>query len=126
MQNRNLEFTDGKFKIMQIADTQEIPAVSPDTIKLISAALDKEKPDLVVFTGDQIKGYSSFFMGEKGKAKVISTIKALIKPLEDRSIPFTMTFGNHDGEAALGNNEQFEIYKESPMFVYADPVSEND
>lgn len=126
MQNRVLDFQNGRFKIMQIADTQEIPAVSPDTIKLISAALDKEKPDLVVFTGDQIKGYSSFFMGEKGKTKVVSTIKALIKPLEEREIPFTMTFGNHDGEAALSNSEQFEIYKESPMFVYADPVSEND
>ncbi len=126
MQNKALDFKNGKFRIMQIADTQEIPSVSPDTIKLISAALDKEKPDLVVFTGDQIKGYSSFFMGEKGKTNVISTLKALIKPLEERNIPFTMTFGNHDGEAALGNNEQFEIYKESPMFVYADSVSEND
>lgn len=126
MQNRALDFKNGRFRIMQIADTQEIPAVSPDTIRLISAALDKEKPDLVVFTGDQIKGYSSFFMGEKGKAKVISTIKALIKPLEDRGIPFTMTFGNHDGEAALNNCEQFEIYKESPMFVYADSASDND
>ncbi len=126
MQNKELNFKNGNFKIMQIADTQEIPAVSDDTIKLISAALDAEKPDLVVFTGDQIKGYSSFFMGEKGKKKVESTIKALLKPLEDRDIPFTMTFGNHDGEAALKNNEQFEIYKQSPMFVYSDSASDND
>ncbi len=126
MQNKELNFRNGNFRIMQIADTQEIPSVSPDTIKLIETALDKEKPDLVVFTGDQIKGYSTFFMGEKGKKNVISTLKTLIKPLEDRNIPFTITFGNHDGEAALGNNEQFEIYKESPMFVYSDPVSEND
>ena len=126
MQNKALNFRNGKFRIMQIADTQEIPAVSPDTIKLIAAALDKEKPDLVVFTGDQIKGYSSFFMGKKGKKNVISTLKALIKPLEERETLFTMTFGNHDGEAALGKIEQFEIYKESPMFVYADSVSEND
>ncbi len=126
MQNRELNFRNGKFRIMQIADTQEIPAVSPDTIKLISAALDSEKPDLVVFTGDQIKGYSSFFMGEKGKANVEATIKALIKPLEERNIPFTITFGNHDGEAALKNGEQFEIYKNSSMFVYADAASEGD
>ena len=126
MQNRNLEFKNGKFRIMQIADTQEIPAVSPDTIKLIAAALDSEKPDLVVFTGDQIKGYSSFFFGEKGKKKVESTIKALLKPIEERNIPFTMTFGNHDGEAALKNSEQFEIYKQSPMFVYADPAAKDD
>ncbi len=126
MQNKALDFVKGKFKIMQIADTQEIPAVSHDTIKLISAALDAEKPDLVVFTGDQIKGYSSFFLGEKGKKNVEATIKALIKPIEDREIPFTMTFGNHDGEAALKNSEQFEIYKQSPMFVYADPAAEDD
>ena len=126
MQNKELNFRNGNFRIMQIADTQEIPSVSPDTIKLIEAALDKEKPDLVVFTGDQIKGYSTFFMGEKGKKNIVSTLKTLIKPLEERNIPFTMTFGNHDGEAALRNNEQFEIYKESPMFVYADSVSEND
>lgn len=126
MQNTPLNFKNGKFRIMQVADTQEIPSVSPDTIKLICAALDSQKPDLVVFTGDQIKGYSSFFKGKNGKKNVISTLKALIKPLEDRNIPFTMTFGNHDGEAALNNNEQFEIYKQSPMFVYSDAASEND
>ena len=35
--------SDGKFKIMQITDIQEIPDVSPDTIKLINAALEEEK-----------------------------------------------------------------------------------
>ena len=93
MQNKDFEFRNEKFRIMQIADTQEIPSVSPDTIKLISAALDSEKPDLVVFTGDQIKGYSSFFLGEKGKINVESTIKALIKPLEERKIPALRTKG---------------------------------
>ncbi len=126
MQNKELNFRNGKFKIMQIADTQEIPAVSPDTIKLINAALEAEKPDLVIFTGDQIKGYSSFFLGEKGKKNVESTLSALIKPLEEHGIPFTMTFGNHDGEAALKKPEQFEFYKRSPMFVYADAAAEDD
>ncbi len=126
MQNKELKFNNGKFRIMQIADTQEIPAVSSDTIKLIGAAIDSEKPDLIVFTGDQIKGYSSFFMGEKGKANVESTIKALLKPIEERNVPFTMTFGNHDCEAALKNQEQFDIYKQSPMFVYSDTEIDGD
>ncbi len=30
--------SDEKFKIMQITDIQEIPKVSPDTLKLINAA----------------------------------------------------------------------------------------
>ena len=48
---------DGKFRIMQIADIQDTQITSKDTVELIEAALDKDKPDLVVFTGDQIKGY---------------------------------------------------------------------
>ena len=51
--------SDGKFKIMQITDIQEIPKVSPDTLKLINAALESEKPDLAVFTGDQIRATES-------------------------------------------------------------------
>ena len=31
--------SDGSFKVMQIADLQEIPAISPDTLKLMNAAL---------------------------------------------------------------------------------------
>ena len=42
---------------MQITDIQEIPAVSPDTTALLEAAIEAENPDLVVYTGDQIKGY---------------------------------------------------------------------
>ena len=63
--------SDGKFKIMQITDIQEIPDVSPDTIKLINAALEEEKPDLVVLTGDQIKGYGVSYKG-KGDALIES------------------------------------------------------
>ena len=63
--------SDGKFKIMQITDIQEIPDVSPDTIKLINAALEEAKPDLVVLTGDQIKGYGVSYKG-KGDALIES------------------------------------------------------
>ena len=55
-----------KFKIMQITDIQEIPAVSPDTTALLEAAVEAENPDLVVYTGDQIKGYGVTYKG-KGK-----------------------------------------------------------
>ena len=48
---------DGLFKIMQITDMQEIPKVSPDTMALLDAGIEDEKPDHVVYTGDQSKGY---------------------------------------------------------------------
>ena len=49
-------FKNKTFKIMQIADTQEGTKVSPDTLDLINAALDRENPDLVIYSGDQIWG----------------------------------------------------------------------
>lgn len=126
MQNKELKFINGKFRIMQIADTQESAKVSIDTIRFIAAAIEREKPDLVIFTGDQIKGYSSSFHGNNGAKNVKRVIKELIAPLEMRGVPFAMTFGNHDGDSALSNVEQFEIYKESPMFVYAEGVNDED
>lgn len=72
---------DGLFKIMQITDMQEIPKVSPDTMALLDAAIEDEKPDLVVYTGDQIKGYGVSYKG-KGKelenAVAIGIIAAII------------------------------------------------
>ena len=120
MQNKDLRFRNGNFRIMQIADTQEASIVSADTLRLLNAAIEKEKPDLVVFTGDQLKGYSASFKGEKNKDAVINAIRTLLRPLENNSVPFAVTFGNHDGEAFLCNREQFEVYKSSPCCVYDD------
>ena len=112
--------SDGKIKIMQITDIQEIPDVSPDTIKLINAALEEEKPDLVVLTGDQIKGYGVSYKG-KGEAlieSVAETVGKLLKPVTDRHIPFAVTFGNHDRQVGISNKDQFEkIYKALPGCV---------
>lgn len=111
---------DGTFKIMQITDMQEIPAVSPDTLALLEAAVEAEKPDLVVYTGDQIKGYGVTYKG-KGKAlenAVKETIAKLLEPVTKRNIPFAVTFGNHDRQVGISNNDQFaHIYKSFPTCV---------
>ena len=71
---------DGKFKIMQITDIQEIYNVSNDTLKLLEAAVEKEKPDLVVYTGDQIKGYGVTYkgMGSELVNNVAKTIDKIV------------------------------------------------
>ncbi|MCT6918846.1 MAG: serine/threonine protein phosphatase, partial [Bifidobacteriales bacterium] len=51
----------GKFRLLQLADVQEGPKVSADTIRLIGAACDAAKPDLVVFSGNQVAGYDTAY-----------------------------------------------------------------
>lgn len=121
----DLQFRNGKFTIMQIADTQEISTVNPDTIKLISRALDKVKPDLVVFTGDQIKGYSPTFKGNTYH-KISRTIADLLRPLEERGIPFCVTFGNHDCNCGIPNAEQMPIYRTHKGFRGGNIKAEDD
>lgn len=106
---------DGTFHILQIADTQEIPEVSEDTLKLIDTALDQTKPDLVVFTGDQLKGYSRRFAGSRRKTE--EAIRRILAPVVEREIPFAVTFGNHDEQCGLTNEEQMEIYRSIPGCV---------
>lgn len=109
-----LSFKNETFKIMQIADTQEGAKVSPDTMDLINAALDREDPDLVVYSGDQIWGKTSF---NGSREKVTKVLDTLTKPVRERKIPFTVCFGNHDRQVGLTNEEQFEIYKSFDYFV---------
>ena len=127
MYSEKLQFnSDGKFRIMQIADVQEGARVSPDTIRLMTLALKREKPDLVVFTGDQLYGvHPSFYIGDK-KMNAVNTIKEIIAPIEKAGIPFAVTFGNHDCQVGLSNSEQAEIYNESDFCIHGDYASDTD
>ena len=111
---------DGTFKIMQITDMQEIPAISKDTIALMERAILEEQPDLVVYTGDQIKGYGVTYKGkgEELEREVAQTIGKLLEPVTKRGIPFAVTFGNHDCQVGISNQDQFyHIYKRLPNCI---------
>lgn len=123
--NTNLHFKNKKFKIMQIADIQENAVVNPDTIKLIDLALEKEQPDLVVLTGDQIQGYStSYLVGAENKVEKV--ISDFLEPITKRNIPFCFTYGNHDDDCKVSKKIQTEFYKSHPGCVYSEPASEDD
>ena len=100
---------NGKFKIMQLADIQEIPNVSVDTVKLIDRALEEENPDLVVLTGDQIKGYGMSYGKKSGnkKQEVFDVLSKILEPVTKRGIPYAVTFGNHDNVAATSETSIF-------------------
>ena len=72
--------SDGTLKIMQITDMQEIPAISPDTLALLDAAVEAEHPDLVIYTGDQIKGYGVTYKGKTKKELEAAVAKTIYRP----------------------------------------------
>jgi hypothetical protein len=51
----------GKFRVLQVSDIQDGPKISADTISLLAAACDASRPDVVIFTGDQIAGYDAAY-----------------------------------------------------------------
>lgn len=94
--------SDGKFKILAIADAQDTDTPQKETIDMLTNALDETKPDLVVFLGDNIAGWW------KGvdKAKTEQAIDNIIKPVDERGVPFAIVFGNHDHEGLTDENNK--------------------
>lgn len=94
--------SDGKFKILVIADAQDTDTPQKETIDMLTNALDETNPDLVVFLGDNIAGWW------KGvdKAKTETAIDNIIKPVDERGVPFAIVFGNHDHEGLCDENNK--------------------
>ena len=117
MYSTPLRFRNGRFKLMQISDIQELARINPDSLKLLTLALEREKPDLAVFTGDQVYGLHPSFLTGDTRKKITATIKAILAPLEAAGVPFAVTFGNHDCQCGIPNAEQAAVYAESPYYV---------
>ena len=50
----NLQFKNGKFKILQVSDPQDMHYPRRSMLRMLDKAYDTIKPDLVVFTGDNV------------------------------------------------------------------------
>lgn len=113
--DKTLRFkADGTFKILQMNDIQEVgKGFNEKTLAFINAVLDAEQPDLVVFAGDQLSDVYPF-ANEEDYALAIAT---MLKPLEERNIPFLMTLGNHDHDRAskMTEDKMVSLYTASPM-----------
>lgn len=122
-----LTFKNGQFKIMQIADAQELPfGVSPDTLKLMELAVQAEKPDLIVFTGDQIYGIHPRLWGGGNETRVKNVITKLFSPVTAAGVPFAVTFGNHDAESGVPCARQAQFYAALPGYVAGERRSDAD
>ncbi len=115
---------DGSFTILQISDTQDTQIPSPNVITLIEKALDESQPDLVIFTGDQLKNYDSDFDGDNLECKVQMAIDAIVRPVERRGIPFAVVYGNHDDAIAVSKEDQLKMYQRHSLCLMRDDEPE--
>ncbi|KAJ7281601.1 Metallo-dependent phosphatase-like protein [Mycena rebaudengoi] len=115
----------GRFKILQIADLhysvsagtcRDTPASlsceggsdNLTTNSLISKVLSIEKPDLVVFTGDQLNG-----QGTSWDPK--SVIAKFSRAVAEQGIPWAAVFGNHDEETGyVAKADQVKLMQALP------------
>lgn len=109
---RSLRFHNGTFKIVQFTDTQDDQDIDERTVELIEAVLDDQKPDLVIFTGDNIAGK------KMTAQQVQKAIDNIAQPVEAQRIPWLITFGNHDEEhvenSGLDEEAMLDIYMSYP------------
>lgn len=126
MKNNTIRFNPaGKLRIMQVSDTQDMKYVRKAMVKMLDSAYDLLKPDLVLFTGDNILGNHLLDarIGDKqiagGKAATLDIMKDSIRhiaaPLQKRGIPFAMIYGNHDDRNIVSKQEQADIFRSYSM-----------
>ena len=85
------------------------------TLTLLDSVIEKEKPDLIVFTGDQLNG-----QGTSWDAK--SVLTKFAKTVTDRRIPWAAIFGNHDDEDNDSRQDQIKYMQALPYsLVQAGP-----
>ncbi|THH27295.1 hypothetical protein EUX98_g6887 [Antrodiella citrinella] len=112
---------DGSYKILQVADlhysvsagvcrdTPLSPCVGSDNItnSLLSHILDVEKPDLIVFSGDQLNGQGTSW-------DVKSVLAKFAQSVTERGIPWAAVFGNHDDEDGESREHQIRYMQNLP------------
>ena len=88
----SLKFDEnGDFTVIQIADIQDDTEVHETTLALISKAMQKYQPDLVVFTGDNVESGMD-------ESEFKTSVAQFMAPVIAAGARYAVTFGNHDAE----------------------------
>lgn len=114
-----LEFKNHKFRIMLVGDPHEnddldsktARAKAGDYLRFQYAAIDREKPDLVVLMGDNAGGET--YEGFK------ATLDRIMLPYTDSCTPVAAVYGNHELEHGFSDRKLIdEAYKAVPGSLF--------
>ena len=111
--NPLLLFVEEKFKIIQFTDlhysNESNKKQNDSTLFLMKELILKEKPNLVVFTGDVVV-FGSILEGWDD----------VLQPIIDLEVPYVVTFGNHDDEGGFSNEELLSYIETKPYNITYD------
>ena len=103
---------NGKFRIMQISDMQDMFPMKSITKNVIRKALDTYPVDLIVLTGDNISSSSIV------KPYAALAINEFMSIYEKYGIPVVMVYGNHDDERTTADKAyQLSVYERYKCFI---------
>ena len=117
---------DGNFKILQLTDTQfsQNGRITSESKILLDKMIEEANPDLIVITGDVISGehWLGFYPSYTENAQDLITFCGEIRDYFDsKKIPWTLSFGNHDGLATrsnlLGDIPEFDEKNKEPILA---------
>jgi len=142
----DLRFRNGEFKILHLTDTQDDHHPSADMLNLLKMSIEREKPDLIVFTGDLVedsRDLDMFSDDEPFKEGVVvknndetdhdATLEniniaagAVLSVFEESGIPFAIAQGNNDYKCSITNEEWLEIYSRYPGCITFDESDDEE
>ena len=106
-----LQFDEnGEFKILIVADPQDIDKPQKETIALLEAELDAAQPDLVVFLGDQIHGPST----GKSVERTQKALDAILQPIAERSLQLPSSSATMTMKAASARKPRWNTTRVTP------------
>lgn len=109
-----LRFKNGRFRILHITDTHLAEDNIEMSLCLLEQALDRENPDIVVMTGDNVSA-------DNDRKAILERTRKLMNVFEKRNLPLAATFGNHDSESGLVTRQDLmAAYNEFPCSVSVD------
>ncbi len=86
--------SNGKFKIVIFSDVQDGYPVHKRVINIMKKAIEREKPELVVFTGDQTEMNT-----KEPDVDFRRTLEQILAPVVEAGVSYAFVFGNHDDQS---------------------------
>ena len=96
---------DGSFRVLILADMHMSSGADATAVQeRIRAMVDRENPNLVIFTGDNVVGAGS-------ESSLRASLDKIVGYIEEKEIPWCHVYGNHDREGGMSNEAQQAVYE---------------